>query len=213
MFRGSIVKKNYLNSMLLDIGGGNTKGGCVEIRNEDINVFFPFNINLGTITLTEKINKRCNIKESTGEFQERLFDYGIELDSEIEKMYTDRPECKEKENIYLTGGAVWAFFTLSSQVLTGNFTEFSFKDIIEYDAVLKNNFKKLQALAESDTEATKVLKTYSQKHLISANTLLLKSLQGLGNLENKKIFFVKQGQISWLLAYVADSAKGSKVIY
>lgn len=213
MFRGSVIKKYYLNSMLLDIGGGNTKGGCVELRNEDINVFYPFNVNLGTITLTEKINKRLNSKESVSEFQEKLFDYSIELDSEIEKMYTDRPESKEKENIYITGGAVWAFFTLTSQVSTGNFTEFSFNDIVEYDAVLKNNFKKLQNLAETDTEATKVLKTYSQKHLISANTLLLKSLKGLGNLEKKKIFFVKQGQISWLLSYVADSAKGSKVIY
>ncbi len=213
MFRGSIAKKFYLNSLLLDIGGGNTKGGYVEVKNEDNNVFFPFNLDYGTITLTEKINRGLKSQENINAFKDRLFEFNTELESEINKMYLERPECKDKKNIYITGGAAWAFFTLTEQTSAGNFSEISFADVQDYDAVLKNNFKKIIDLAGTNDEAKKVLKTYSQKYLISANTLLLRSLEALGNINSKKIFFVKQAQISWLLSYVADSAKGSKVIY
>lgn len=213
MFRGCITKKMYLNSLLLDIGGGNTKGGYVEIRNDENNVFYPFNINLGTITLTEKINKSLKNPDDINLFKNKLFTYGIELDADIKKMFEERPEFKDKKNIYLTGGAVWSFFTLSALNQTENFAEFTLDDVKYYDAVLKNNFKKFSDLAESNPDAAKVLKTYSQKHLISANTLLLTALENLGNINNKKLYFVKQSQIAWLLSYVADSAKGAKVIY
>ncbi len=213
MFRGSIIKKLYLNSLLLDIGGGNTKGGYVEIRNEDINVFFPFNINLGTITLTEKINKELVNKEDINVFTDKLRAFYPKLDADIKQMYLERPEYKEKKNIYLSGGAVWAFFTLSNNSGKENFSEFTYEDVLYYDAIIKNNFKKFIDLSETNPEMARVLKTYSQKHLIAANTILLASLSNLGELETKKLYFVKQGQIAWLLSYVADSAKGSKVIY
>jgi Ppx/GppA phosphatase family len=213
MFRGSIVKKYYLNSILLDIGGGNTKGGYVELKNDDINVFYPFNLNLGTITLTEKINKDINNNDDIDTFINKLGNFEPVLDAEIKKMYFDRPEYKEKKNIYVSGGASWAFFTLSNLIATENFTEFNFEDVQMYDLVLKNNFKKFTDLSSTNQEVARVLKTYSQKHLIAANTILLNSLANLGELENKKLYYVKQGQISWLLSYVADSAKGSKVIY
>ncbi len=213
MFRGSIIKKLYLNSLLLDIGGGNTKGGYVEIRNEDINVFYPFNINFGTITLTEKINNEVVNKEDINAFTDKLLAFVPKLDADVKQMYSERPEYKEKKNIYLSGGAVWAFFTLSNNQGTENFSEFTYEDVLYYDAVIKNNFKKFTDLSTTNPEIARVLKTYSQKHLIAANTILLTSLSNLGELESKKLYFVKQGQIAWLLSYVADSAKGSKVIY
>lgn len=213
MFRGSINKKYYLNSILLDIGGGNTKGGYVELKNDDINVFYPFNLNLGTVTLTEKITKTMKDKNDINEFIEKLFTYNVELDKEVKNMFLERPEFKDKSNIYMSGGAVWAFFTLSGNFAVDNFSEFTYEEVQYYDAVLKNNFRKLTELAETNKEAERVLKTYNQKNLIAANAILMRSLENLTELENKKLFFVKQGQIAWLLSYVADSAKGAKPIY
>lgn len=213
MFRGSITKKFYLNSILLDIGGGNTKGGYVELKNDDINVFYPFNLNLGTVTLTEKITKSMKDKNDIQEFIDKLFNYNNQLNDEVKNMFLERPEFKDKTNIYMTGGAVWAFFTLSENFAVENFSEFTYEDVQYYDAVLKNNFKKFSDLAENNKEIARVLKTYNQKNLIAANAILMRSLENLTDLENKKLFFVKQGQIAWLLSYVADSAKGAKVIY
>ena len=199
--------------MILDIGSGNTKGGYVELKNDDINVFYPFNLNLGTTTLTEKIVKNMRDKNDTNEFIEKIMSYNGELNNEVKQMFVERPEFKDKTNIYVSGGASWAFFVLSGNFIVDNFSEFTYEDVQYYDAILKNNFKKITDLGLTSLEADKVLKTYSQKNLIAANTLLMRSLENLTDLDNKKIYFVKQGQIAWLLSYVADSAKGSKVIY
>lgn len=44
--------------MILDIGSGNTKGGYINAFNGGNNVFLPLSLNIGTITLTEKISKK-----------------------------------------------------------------------------------------------------------------------------------------------------------
>ncbi len=214
LFKGTIAQKKFENSMILDIGGGNTKGGYVENFNSETNVFFPLNMNLGTITLTEKLNKKLKNQTDIVEFCDKLFEYNKQLDAEINKMYDERLESKSKKNIYISGGAVWAFYSLMNDLgITDNFAPFTFEDVKYYDAVLKNNFSRFVDFAQKDAEAAKVLKTYSQKYLISANAILIGCLENLGGIEEKKIFFVKQGQIAWLLSYVAETAKGAKAIY
>jgi exopolyphosphatase/pppGpp-phosphohydrolase len=59
LVKGGIPPSRYLNALILDIGGGNTKGGFVGVFNDDNFVFMPLNLNLGTITLTEKIKKKA----------------------------------------------------------------------------------------------------------------------------------------------------------
>jgi exopolyphosphatase/pppGpp-phosphohydrolase len=214
LFRGTIAQKRFEDSMILDIGGGNTKGGYVENFNGETNVFFPLNMNLGTITLTEKINKKVKKQDDVAEFSDRLFEYNTQLEAEVNKMYDERLESKSKKNIYISGGAVWAFYSLMNDLaINDNFARFTFEDVKYYDAVLKNNFSRFVDFGSKDAEAAKVLKTYSQKYLIAANAILIASLENLGGIENKKLYFVKQGQIAWLLSYVAETAKGAKAIY
>jgi exopolyphosphatase/pppGpp-phosphohydrolase len=61
LLRGCIPPKNYLNSVIIDIGGGNTKGGYAKEIN-GASVFFPISCDLGTVTLSEIINKKCKQK-------------------------------------------------------------------------------------------------------------------------------------------------------
>ena len=68
-------------------------------------------------------------------------------------------------------------------------------------------------LAKTDAEVDKVLKTYNQRSLIAANSILIATLQNLNNIDDKKIYYAKQGSIAWLLSYISESAKGIKVIY
>jgi exopolyphosphatase/pppGpp-phosphohydrolase len=212
LLRGCIPPKNYLNSVIIDIGGGNTKGGYAK----DINgasVFFPISCDLGTVTLTEIINKKCKQK-TVFEFNENLFDYLPTIRETFKKMYTSRAESQDKSNIYISGGAAWAFYTL----LTGlkaeeNFTQIQYDDILAIRTIAENNYQRFVSNAESNVEMQKVLKVYQQKYLIAAFNLLETSLEVVPNIQNKKIFFAKQGQIAWLVSYVFDNAKGVKQIY
>lgn len=212
-FKGCIPPKFYDRALLIDIGGGNTKGGYVDVINDENTVFFPVNLDLGTITLTEKIKKKINSEKITDFTNESIL-YSTTLKTEVFEMLNKRAKTFDKSNVYTSGGAVWAFYTLFTVgEAHENFNMYALDDVLKYDQILKYNFEKFQALAKTDKEVDRVLNTYSQKHLISANNILISCLQNLDIKENKKIYFVKNGQIAWLLSYIADSAKGSKVIY
>ena len=212
LMRGLIPAENYDTSVVLDIGGGNTKGGYVDIFNNNNFVFFPVSLNYGSITLTEFINKKTKTN-TLSEYVEKHFGFLPELRDQVKTMYNSRPKALEKENIYMSGGAVWAFYTLYHGVAKQNFHEFKLEDVIYYDAIIKNNFKKFEELAKTDKDAERVLKTYSQKHLISASNLFLITLEAIPNINNKKLYFANQGQIAWLVSYIADKSRKVKKIW
>jgi hypothetical protein len=123
-------------------------------------------------------------------------------------MLDANPPLAKKEKIYLSGGAVWAFATLYyDQNVKNHYVSLTMDDVIDYDAVLKNNFSKFTNYAKTNTEAARVLSTYDQKYLISANNILLSCLESIPNLASKKILFVKEGQVTWLISYIADRSK------
>lgn len=212
LLKGCIPPVDYKNSMVLDIGGGNTKGGYVDVRNSENFVFFPLSLSYGTITLTEAVIKETKDK-GISEYNEKSFGFLPILRGQVNKMYGMSPEALEKEKVFMSGGAVWAFYTLYNGAAMENFNKFNLEDVIYYDAVLKNNFKKYEDLAKTDKEAEKVLKTYSQKYLISASNILLVCLEAIPGINDKKLYFAKEGQIAWLVSYIADRSKNIKKIY
>jgi exopolyphosphatase/pppGpp-phosphohydrolase len=212
LVKGGIPPSKYLNALILDIGGGNTKGGFVGLFNDDNFVFLPLNLNLGTITLTEKIKKKAK-NEDFLEYLKTTSRFKDSLGIEVDKMYDVRPLSKKKKFIYMSGGAVWAFATLSATREIENFHEFTIQDVRNYQVQLLGDFSKFEEAAKSNKDIDRVLKTYSLKHLISANELLISTLERIENPEEKKIYFVKQGQIAWLLAYVVETVKNAKIIY
>jgi exopolyphosphatase/pppGpp-phosphohydrolase len=209
LYKGSIPTEFYKNSIILDIGGGNTKGGYVEVSNGNM-VFFPINMNLGTITLTEKINKE---NDDVTNYTKEIENYSPKLDILIDKMYKERAHTKEKSKVFISGGAVWSFYTLFKGPTSDNFASFSLDEVKQYHKTLINSFSEYEKIAENNKDVSKVLKTYSQKHLIAANVLLIKTLENLTKLKEKEIFFVKNGYLSWLVSYIIDASDGSKPIY
>lgn len=212
LLKGCVPPIDYPNSMVLDIGGGNTKGGYIDIRNGDVFVFFPVSLNYGTVTLTEAVFKKTR-NQTLGEFNEKAFSFLPILREQISAMYATSPLALEKEKVFMSGGAVWAFYTLINGVAKENFSEFKLEDVIYYDAILKNNFKRFEELAKTDKEAEAVLKTYSQKHLISGSNILQACLEALPNVNDKKLYFAKEGRIAWLVSYIADKSKKIKKVY
>lgn len=212
LLRGCVPPVDYKDSMVLDIGGGNTKGGYIDVRNNDTFVFFPLSVNYGTITLTEAVIKKTK-KDDIAEYNEKIFGFLPTLREQIRAMYGSSPVALEKEKVFMSGGAVWAFYTLYNGAAKETFNEFKLEDVLYYDAVLKNNFKKFEDLAKTDKDAERVLKTYSQKYLISASNILLVCLEAIPDINNKKLYFAKEGQIAWLVSYVADRSKKVKKIY
>lgn len=213
LLKGCIPPKEYSDSLILDIGGGNTKGGYVEeFNDDDILIFYPVTLDLGTVTFTEKINKKAKT-DSVTEFNELLTAALPELKEQTDRLYQQSPKIFNKDNVYMSGGAVWAFYTLYKGKDALNFSPFEIKDVEAYNTMIKTDYAKFEALALQNKDVEKVLKTYSQKYLIAANSLLLTLLEKMPDIKSKKIYFTKQGQMAWLLSYIADSAKRAKDIH
>jgi exopolyphosphatase/pppGpp-phosphohydrolase len=211
LIAGGVPANKYTNSLILDIGGGNTKGGYIDVKNLDTFVFYPVSMRLGTVTLTEKV-KLYTQSDDFADFLEWSTVYNDLLKSEVTGMFNKRASSKTKKNIYFSGGAIWAFKTLTATKPIESFSQFTIKEVKDYKAQLVFDFGRFEALAKTNAEAEKVLKTYNQQNLLSATNLLVGLLDNIENPEDKSYFFVKNGQMAWLVAYVLEMSN-SKVIY
>ena len=211
LVKGSIPPVDYADAILLDIGAQNTKGGYIDELEGNKLEFIPLELDFETMTLTDAVKKTVVNPSQTNDlsaYQEKSFDFNPVLRKKIKEMFDTNPLILKKEKIYLSGGAVWAFATLYyNENVKEHFVPLSLADVIDYDAVLQNNFTKFNTLAKTNTEAARVLSIYDQKYLISANTILLSCLESIPDLEKKKIYFVKEGPKAWLISYIADRSK------
>jgi len=211
LVKGAIPPVDYANALLLDIGAQTTKGGYIDELEDNKLEFIPLELDFGTMTLTDAVKKTVVNQSQVNDmstYQEKSFDFNTVLRKKIKEMLDANPLLLKKEKIYLSGGAVWAFATLYyNENVKDHYVPLSLQDVIDYDAILKNNFNKFNNLAKTNKEAARVLSTYDQKYLISANNILANFLESIPNVGSKKIYFVKDGQVTWLISYIADRSK------
>jgi exopolyphosphatase/pppGpp-phosphohydrolase len=211
LVKGAIPPVDYSNALLLDIGAKTTKGGYIDDLDSNKLEFVPLELDFGTMSLTDAVKKTVvnqNQVNDMSTFQEKSFDFNTVLRKRIKEMLDANPLLLKKEKIYLSGGAVWAFATLYyNENLKDHYIPLTLEDVMYYDAILKNNFNKYNNLAKTNKEAERVLNTYDQKYLISANNILAMFLESIPNLETKKVYFVKDGQVTWLISHIADRSK------
>ena len=196
---------------MLDIGAQNTRGGYIEEQDDNKLSLISLDLDFGTMTLTDAVEKMVVNQTQVDDmivYQEKAFDFNSVLRKKAQEMVDKNPLLLKKEKIYLSGGALWAFTTLYyNENGNDHFVPISMEDIINYDAILKNNFNKFKSLSKINKEVERVLDTYNQKHLISANNILLACLESIPDLRTKEIYFVKEGQIAWLLSNIVDCSK------
>ncbi|MNX39412.1 hypothetical protein D3C86_697720 [compost metagenome] len=211
LVKGAIPPVDYANAFLLDIGAQTTKGGYIDELEDDKLEFIPLELDFGTMTLTDAVQKTVanqNQANDMSVYQEKSFDFNSVLRKKIKDLLDKNPLLLKKDKIYLSGGAVWAFATLYyNENIKEHYVSLNMEDVLNYDAILKNNFTKFTTLAKTNKEAARVLSTYDQKYLISANNILVSLLESIPNLETKKIYFVKDGQTIWLISHIADRSK------
>ncbi|MBW1656905.1 Ppx/GppA phosphatase family protein [Flavobacterium quisquiliarum] len=211
LVKGAIPPVDYANAFLLDIGAQTTKGGYIDELKDNKLEFIPLELNFGTMTLTDAVEKTVVNKSQANDmsaYQEKSFDYNTILRKKTQELFAANPLLMKKDKLYLSGGAVWAFSTLYyDENVKDHYIPLTLQDAVDYDAILKNNFGKFTNLAKTNKEAARVLNTYDQKYLISANNILIACLESIPNLATKKVYFVKEGQVTWLISYIAERSK------
>ncbi len=213
LLRGSVPQENFMISLILDFGGTSIKGGYVEDAKGNDIVFKPISLEFGTLSFNEILEQKTEPKKDLESYNEAIFNYIPTLDAKVVEMFSKHELSKTKEFIYLAGGAPWAYCMMNLKTVKDDYNEFTFNDLQEYHAFLQNSFKKYVEMSSTDKNIEKVLNTYNQRQLIAANTLLMSSLENIGNLDTKRFFYTKNSQVAWLISFVLDSAKGIKIPY
>lgn len=208
LFEGSVPSNLIENALVINIGSGNTNGGYLKKMESNKPLFEPIRLELGTLTLTEKILKTAkDTIVDIDQFNRLSLDYSRQLKDAVSIMFDNHKTALNKSTVYFSGGASWAFSTLFNGKGSDEIMPIRIQDVVYHNYILQNDFSKYQLLAKTNPDAKKVLETYSQKNLIAANNILLATLEKFKNLDSKKVYYVKNSHIAWLVAYVVDRVK------
>ena len=101
----------------------------------------------------------------------------------------------------------------NNSIIVNNVFYFEFIKSFSCVSFIKNNYVKYEKLAKTNKDVETVLKTYGQKYLISGSNILQVCLEAVPGINDKKLFFAKEGHIAWLISYIADKSKKVKKIY
>jgi len=219
---GIVPVNKRFSTFLIDIGSGNTKGGYFPI-DDNTNEFKLFTFNWGTKSVANATEKKLD------EFDKTLATYKNQLNRTLlsvenaELIYAVNSSGAYNLNDYIafSGGIVWAVATLlQPDQIDKSVVNVTYEDVQKLIEQLYSDFNSL-----SDAELIKKIKdptadkaavakeikrvhsVFDQRSLMAGAGLLLKIMRQFKSVyESKGFFFVKNGQVGWVSAYVDQTA-------
>jgi exopolyphosphatase/pppGpp-phosphohydrolase len=206
---GGIPRAFRATSLLLDVGSGNTKGGCLTPPR----TFTLFSVPYGSVTFSV-LTKKQFAGETPGKAA-ALAGKDV-LAPALRKAVGAHPGLLGRDRVYLSGGAVWALATYTRPADRETFTALTAEDIQRYRKALAANpkgypaadlsaVKGAAAREAAEKEISKVKKAFTPEQLL-AGAEILDRLSEEFKLGTKKVYFARYGSVSWILAYAARKA-------
>jgi hypothetical protein len=217
---GIVPEEKRYTTFLVDIGSGNTKGGYFP--NGNTNEIRLFQVNWGTKSISNAVEKRMEGDQSMSNFSRQLFRVlsGVP-NTEIEYAVNVSGAYNMSDNIAFSGGIAWSVSTLLYPEMVDNSVI-----PVTYDEVQKFSERLVRNYSDYSTEATMrkvadntvdkalllkevkdVNRVFDQKALVAGVGLLLKIMRQFeGVYEKKQFYLVKNGQVGWISAYVDEGA-------
>lgn len=219
---GIVPEAKRYTTFLIDIGSGNTKGGYFP--NGNTKDFKLFQLNWGTKSTANATEKRCEETDKTlSNFNKQMYRVltGAE-NTEIIYAVNSSGAYPLSDNIAFSGGIAWAVATLvhPGQVNRSVITV-SFDDVLAFSEQLFKDFPAVSADAlakkitdtkvdklKATTEIKRVHSVFDQRSLMAGTGLLIKIMRQFASIyESKEFYFVKNGQVGWISAYVDQTEK------
>ncbi|MFN4284674.1 MAG: hypothetical protein ACK4E8_01800 [Lacibacter sp.] len=215
---GIVPQNRRYSTFLIDIGSGNTKGGYFPYGNT--NDFKLFEVNWGTKSITNAAEKQAEGDASLQHFRRQLLRVAdMAENKDIIYAVNASGAYPLSDNIAFSGGIAWSVATLLRPELIANpVVSLTYEEVQAFSEALFRNFKSLspEAIAASVTDAgvdkqqvlaetKRVHAVFDQKSLMGGTALLLKIIRQFKSVyESKSFYFVKNGQVGWVSAYVDE---------
>jgi hypothetical protein len=214
---GIVPDAKRYNTFLIDIGSGNTKGGYFP--NGNTKEFKLFQLNWGTKSTTNAAEKRCEETDKTlTNYNKQLFRVlAAAENTEITYAVNASGAYPLSDNIAFSGGIAWATATLlHPEDVDRAIVTVSFDDVRKLTEQLSGNYASLSADALTKNisnpkvdktavaaEIKRVHSVFDQRSLLGGAGLLLKIMRQFATaFDSKDFYFVKNGSVGWISAFV-----------
>ncbi|MGH7224012.1 MAG: hypothetical protein ACRELF_12345, partial [Gemmataceae bacterium] len=207
---GTLPRDRRETALLVDIGGGNTKGGCLLASGKYATFAVPF----GTLTFSA-LAKKKDVRDAKS-----LIKLGDETLAPLMKTQLSAlPNLAKRDRVYLSGGMVWTAATFAHPGDAKSFTALTLKDVEAFEGKLLASpgaypvvdlsaVTDKQARQRALAEMARVKKVYSPAQALAGTQILKSVLRQLGG--DKRFYFARHGYLGWLLAYVTETAVRAK---
>jgi hypothetical protein len=214
---GIVPETKRYTTFLIDIGSGNTKGGYFP--GGTTKDFKLFQVPWGTKSVANATEKRCDENDkSLANFDKQLFRVlaGAE-NSDIVYAVNESGAYPASDNVAFSGGIAWSVATLLYPELVNNsVVPVTYDEVVKFSerllndyaslsdvAIVKNIKDKFVDKAAVTAEVKRVNTVFDQRALMAGTGLLLKIMRQFTSIyEKKEFYFVKNGQVGWISAYV-----------
>lgn len=220
---GIVPTQKRFSTFLIDIGSGNTKGGYFPI-DDNTTDFKLFTFNWGTKSVANATEKKID------EFDKTLATYKNQLNRTLlsvensELIYAVNSSGAYAMNDYIafSGGIVWAVATLlQPEQIDNPVVNVTYEDVQKLTEILYSDYSSLseaellKKINDSNADKAAIAKevkrvhsVFDQKSLMAGTGLLLKIMRQFKSVyESKGFFFVKNGQVGWVSAYVDQTVQ------
>ncbi|MES2517167.1 MAG: tetratricopeptide repeat protein [Bacteroidota bacterium] len=208
-----IVPELHLSSSIMDIGGGNVKGGYLLSRSKFEAVNFPYGTKaFGKIVKTKYPD--ADIKGYIAGVDNEIVPIREEMAIEMNR----RVGLKNRKNVYLLGGIAFVMNTLlhpERAAIIGRPIEVTLEDVKKFRQMAVSNYEELispdygkisdpivKQIAEEDVKLI-TTKLYNNQDIIAGATILetvMKEYARDG--VQKRFYFIKGGDVAWISGYV-----------
>jgi Ppx/GppA phosphatase family protein len=201
--KGLSQQRDAEKALYLDIGSGNTKGGFLA-SGKVVRVELP-----GTVTFTtevERLSKQGG-KELAAAAQDARKSF---LVPKLREQMDAGGEMKRRDPVYLNGGLAWALATIvhpdKYNLADVPLDSLDIEDFRERLAIKPGAFPDVdqRALpADAVKEIQRVRGVFTPDNLV-AGAELLKALDEALGFKGRKVYFVRNGRVAWLVGYVSE---------
>lgn len=208
--KGIVPPRQIGTVSVLDIGSGNTKGGAY-VNNAQ---FESFSLALGTKSFTNDIKQYVS-KDVTEYGNNAKILIEAKLKAEIGEELGRHPIMKNRPNVYLSGGIIWAVASyIHPEKSNDIFVDITTADIRSFRDLATTNYQQLinpdlskidddKVFEKAKSEIEKVRTTFDQEALIAGSTWLDALINDLNQSgPRKKLYFARQGVVGWLTGYI-----------
>ena len=199
---GIVPAKHAADSLLLDIGGGNTKGGYRDADKKCVTVSIPY----GSVTFADLVEKHAE----KGKYVETAAALRAEiLVPALRKSIDEKPELLKRNRFYLSGGAVWAMVSFIRPSDRRSYVALTAGDIAAYHQLLiktPDTFPKisLSTIEEAEVreaankEIESVKKVYQPRQLLAGAEILQALSSEFHFDKEKKLYFARNAPTGWI---------------